>query len=203
MTGPPITPGARFGLLIVLRQLPAEGRGRYVDAKCDCGRMTAVRVSRLFSGETTSCGCARAAARKRATLTHGLRRHPLYTVWASMKARCYRPKHISYPNYGGRGIRVCDRWRDSFENFYADMGPTYQPGLEIDRHPDNDGDYEPGNCRWTTRFENNKNRRVRAACRLGHPLSGKNLFINSRGNRRCRECWNAWKRQRRRDKETP
>lgn len=86
--------------------------------------------------------------------------HPLYAIWIQMRRRCLNPKHPDWKHYGGRGIRVCSRWRN-FAKFVADMGER-PPGLEIDRR-NNDGHYTPGNCRWATRTEQNRNRRRRAS----------------------------------------
>jgi hypothetical protein len=83
---------------------------------------------------------------------------PLYNVWAAMKYRCGNPRCSSYPSYGGRGITVCDRWRNSFEAFLADMGSTYGPGLSLDRI-DNDSGYSPENCRWVTMHQQAGNKR--------------------------------------------
>lgn len=86
------------------------------------------------------------------------RRDPTYVVWASMKQRCSNPKTINFRDYGGRGITVCQRWRESFENFFADMG-VRPAGMQLDRYPNKDGNYEPGNCRWITPKANARNRR--------------------------------------------
>lgn len=93
--------------------------------------------------------------------THGMTYTSEYTTWLSMKDRCLRTKNKKYKDYGGRGITVCERWRDSFENFLADMGRKPSANLSIDRI-NNDGNYEPGNCRWATQLEQVRNRRPRS-----------------------------------------
>ncbi len=95
-----------------------------------------------------SCGCAKYTDNKSST-THGMRKHKIYTAWAGMKDRCYREKSLKYPNYGAKGVTVCDRWLKSFENFRDDMLPTWKEGLSLDRK-DPYGNYEPSNCRWAT-----------------------------------------------------
>ena len=116
-------------------------------------------------------------------------------VWGGMKQRCLNPRAHNYQNYGGRGITICDRWINSVANFAADMGPR-PPGTSIDRI-DNDGNYEPGNCRWATAAEQNRNKRhggpakansLKTHCIRNHPLTGWNLIIGTAGNRHCRAC---------------
>jgi len=88
----------------------------------------------------------------------GIARHPLYSTWAGMRERCYKTFNISYPNYGGRGIKVCDRWQNSFRNFYDDMGDRPSPSHTLDRL-DNNKDYSPENCAWSTKEEQGSNKR--------------------------------------------
>lgn len=124
--------------------------------------------------------------------THGMSKTPLYGVWCQMRNRCYRRKTNVFKYYGGRGIRVCQAWRDSFGAFLADMGPTYRHGLVLDRR-DNDGNYEPTNCRWVTRLESMRNMGPRALltyCRKGHLFTPDNEKIVN-GRRTCRACVRA------------
>lgn len=152
--------GQKFGRLTAISD---EGRASAKDRThrwlcvCECGRQVTVPGSRLVAGETRSCGClqreiARAAGDR--TRTHGLRNTSTYAIWRSMLARCENPKRKDYPRYGGRGVYVCARWH-SFENFVADMG-LRPDGLSIERE-NNDHGYEPGNCRWATPKEQNRN----------------------------------------------
>lgn len=113
---------------------------------------------------------------------------PTYRSWAHMIQRCTNPNNIGYADYQGRGIVVCERWR-TFENFLADMG-VRPIGCSLDRI-DNDGNYEPGNCRWTSPSEQNRNQRARTLkrfCKQGHELTEDNVYLRKNGKRHCLTC---------------
>jgi hypothetical protein len=126
--------------------------------RCECGSIKTIRGSDLTSGRVVSCGCRKAARAKTLNLTHGRRASKEYRSWCAMIARCTRPANVSYPGYGGRGITVCQEWRDSFETFVSDVGPAPSPRHSLDRI-DANGNYEPGNCRWATMKEQARNTR--------------------------------------------
>lgn len=148
--------GKTFGRLTVIKRAENDKhRHPRWHCLCSCGSVTTTNCSSLIAGRSKSCGCLK---REKAT-SHGMRHHPVYGVWQQMKARCLNKKNKRWANYGGRGIIVCARWETSFENFWLDMGPTYKKGMSIDRK-DNDGNYEPGNCRWATAVQQNNNRSV-------------------------------------------
>jgi hypothetical protein len=124
---------------------------------CECGTEKIVVSSTLKNGTSTSCGCnIGLSARKRLT-KHGMADTKPHMIWCTMRQRCENEKAKAFEWYGARGIKVCERWQ-SFENFWEDMGPTWSPGLSIDRI-DVNGNYEPGNCRWVPKESQSANRR--------------------------------------------
>lgn len=151
--------GARFGRLKVHSLSHRKGGKRYWNCVCDCGRTTTVPTTHLQTGNTSSCGCLAIENYSTANMRHGGRHTPEYSVWGHMIRRCHRPAAVGYRNYGARGISVCPEWRNSFAAFLRDVGPRPSPKHTLDRI-NNDGHYEPGNVRWTTRKAQMRNTRV-------------------------------------------
>lgn len=162
--------GQRFGLLTVDSLARCSGYRTIWNVVCDCGHRKTARQDHLVSGRTKSCGCLVGYVSSALHITHGRSRTTEYSTWASMKQRCLDPNRDAYAGYGGRGIRVCDRWISSFEAFLADMGEKPSRRYSIERI-DNDGNYEPGNCRWATKTEQARNRRPARFDGRDHPLA--------------------------------
>lgn len=157
--------GERYGKLVVTKMLGLNRRHkRLVQTDCDCGVTEhVVLANSLRSGTTKSCGCAKIIAVRKRCTTHGMKTRanpaPEYAIWVALIARCHDPSAPAYPNYGGRGIAVCARWRASFVDFISDVGRRPEPHLTIERI-DNAKGYEPGNCTWTTRSAQMNNTRL-------------------------------------------
>lgn len=161
--------GLRYGRLTVIEAIHIRGLGTGWKCRCDCGAEMYAAGSNLESGNTASCGCKFIDAHR----THGKSRARVYVIWRAMRRRCEKPTALEYRNYGGRGISVCERWQ-KFENFLADMGEP-PDGFTIERE-DNDGNYEPGNCRWASYKDQLNNRR-------------NNRFLEAFGKRRTLHQW--------------
>jgi len=147
--------------------------------RCECGVERSVWIANLVSGKSRSCGCLNAESKATANAvrfrTHGMSKTSIYRIWRGMIKRCTDSGIRGYPNYGGRGISVCERWNNSFENFYADMGERPSGKHSIDRI-NNDGNYEPENCRWATTQEQTRNTR-------------RTRMVTFAGRTQCLQAW--------------
>lgn len=169
--------GGKYGRLTVLERVKEKRSGHtrtFYICKCECGNITKVRNDGITSGRARSCGCYARESRSERMLTHGMSETRFYKIWVGMRQRCYNEKDTGYKYYGGRGITVCDRW-NKFENFYDDMYESYlkhvkehgEENTSIDRI-DNNGNYEPSNCRWTNQTKQLINQRERSDNTSGH-----------------------------------
>lgn len=166
--------GQRIGCLVILKLAYCEKGKSYWACRCDCGKEKIVPLSGLHRREV-SCHCNKSSRQRHGHALTGAK-SPEYKTWTSIIQRCHNPKSTSYPRYGGRGISVCDRWRQSFVTFLSDMGHKPSPRHTIDRFPNQPGNYEPSNCRWATYAEQNRNH-------------SKNRNITYEGRTMCMKDW--------------
>lgn len=169
--------GQRFGRLTVQEMSPSKSNGQIMwVCRCDCGNIITVLGNDLKRGHTKSCGCFRKESTRTQNTKHGFRHTRIYKAWMNMKARCYILSSKDYKNYGGRGIAVCDEWRNDFKTFYDwSMANGYRDNLTIDRI-DTNGGYCPENCRWVTlKTQANNTRR--------------NHFVEYKGKRHTLSEW--------------
>lgn len=151
--------GMRFGQVVALHDVGRCGSGdRKWLFRCDCGTEFAANGYAVRSGKVTTCPACSAQRSREASLRHGMTESAEFKIWTGILTRTTNENASAYPDYGGRGIRVCDRWRNSFEAFFADMGPRPSPEHSVERS-DNDGHYEPSNCYWATREQQGRNKR--------------------------------------------
>lgn len=149
--------GQRFSRWAVIAFSHRVKKNDYFTCICDCGTQRAVGANNLSSGASKSCGCFQKERVSELRTTHAKSSHPVYLCWSRIRMRCANRNAKDFKHYGGRGIKVCDRWSE-FENFWNDMSPSWEVGLSIERR-DVNGNYEPFNCYWATMKQQSRNRR--------------------------------------------
>jgi hypothetical protein len=157
-----VWPGQVYGRWVVLafsrkEKVPGSSKWYWL-CRCRCGTERAIYAASLRNGRSASCGCLKKEVQAKLKTKHGQHKSPTYSCWMSMISRCHNPKRAAFADYGGRGIIVCNRWRYSFDAFLEDLGERPSLSHSIGRM-NNDGNYEPGNCRWETQSEQNRNKR--------------------------------------------
>ena len=168
--------GKKFGLLTVIGFYEKRNKHQFWKCICDCGNEKIIQQSHLKSGHTRSCGCLHKKSIIDTSKKHGKCHTKLYFVWHTMKQRCYNLNNNQYKNYGKRGIGICSEWLEDFISFYNwAINNGYKEGLSLDRI-DNNGNYEPNNCRWATVKEQSRNRR-------------NNRCFEYNGKTQCLEDW--------------
>ena len=169
--------GQRFGRWTVIEQCGVDHRGeKLYRCQCDCGNVGVVRSSSLRDGRSSSCGCFANELTSKRSKTHGMTNTRLFNIWSGMRSRCYSTTDYHYKWYGARGITMCDEWKNDFQTFYNwAISSGYDDGLSIDRI-DNNGNYEPSNCRWTTHAEQMRNQ-------------GRNIMLTYNGKTLCAMDW--------------
>lgn len=154
--------GQRFGRLVALGPIGYSSDNRLMWlCQCDCGEKSHAHGGHLRSGHTHSCGCLHREVSSDSNKKHGMKHTPIYDIWCGIIQRCTSPNHKAYANYGGRGISICDEWRHDFQAFYdyvSQLDRYGSPEYTLDR-ADNNGNYEPGNLRWSTDNEQARNKR--------------------------------------------
>ncbi len=177
----PIVVGGQYGKLTVLGFDGVRNHSKFWNCVCVCGKFCTIRTSALNNGSTKSCGCLQReiAGRSirnavRRNTTHGKSNTPAYQIWTNMMRRCYRSGTKGYADYGGRGIGVCERWKD-FANFLEDLGQPPERGMQLERI-NNYADYSPKNCCWATRMQQCRNKR-------------NNINITYQGRTQCLKDW--------------
>jgi hypothetical protein len=173
----------RFGRLVALwhshtnidQYKKSKNYRKYFKCICDCNQLTIVERNSLVSGNTKSCGCLEKETVKKVNTKHGKSKTREHNIWSGLKQRCLNKKNNHYKNYGARGILISQKWLYSFESFILDVGIAPSKNHSLDRI-NNDGNYEPGNCRWATREEQNNNSR-------------RTIFLELNGERKSLADW--------------